>query len=103
MKGLIIEKAEFEKLYGEFSFCVLECSNLWIYYCKLGRDNYGRFYSDLEDKLKKQVLSQNLPWCSFDFSSIPYNMDFIGLRDYLNRIFSEEKFGGVVLNFKFFL
>lgn len=52
----VLDKIELE------SFCLLKCSDLYLYYYKISTGNYGRFYGDSEDNLKQKVGSEGFPW-----------------------------------------
>lgn len=52
----ILEKMELD------SFCLLKCTDVYLYYYKISTGNYGRFYAASEDLLKEKVHAEGFPW-----------------------------------------
>jgi len=44
------------------SFCLLNCSNMSLYYYKVSSGKYGKFYEYSKDNLKQKVISEGFPW-----------------------------------------
>ncbi|MBE6487028.1 MAG: hypothetical protein E7Z85_09340 [Methanosphaera stadtmanae] len=74
------------------SFCLVKCSDLYLYYYKISTGKYGRFYDGSEDKLKQKVLSEGFPWI-FEEELISDNSKY---NNFIKKFSSKYNIGNIV-------